>query len=80
MTGRSNGYTITEQRRRVLVLVARGLTNQEIAKELGMGLTGVKASLAGTFAALGARDRAHAVALAFTRGHLTRRDVEGSRR
>jgi DNA-binding NarL/FixJ family response regulator len=56
--------------REVLSLVAEGATNQEIAKELGIGVETVKTLLGRTFSKLGVQRRAQAVAAAHERGFL----------
>jgi DNA-binding NarL/FixJ family response regulator len=54
----------------VITLVADGRTNEQIARQLGISLSTVKAELSALFAKLGATDRASAVALCFRRGIL----------
>jgi DNA-binding CsgD family transcriptional regulator len=54
----------------VLRLVADGNTNQQIAGRLGVGSETVKTLIARTFAKLGVRRRAEAVAAAHDRGLL----------
>lgn len=68
---------LTDRQRRVLALVARGRTNQEIADELFVHLETAKLDLRHVCLALGARDRTHAVALGFAYGVLGRGDVLG---
>src|SRR5712691_6112249 len=55
---------LSPREREVLRLVAAGSTNREIAAQLGIGDETVKTVLARTFAKLGARKRAEAVAAA----------------
>lgn len=55
----------------VLVLVAKGATNREIAKELFVSEATVKTHLTHLYAKLGINDRAAAVATAYQRGILT---------
>jgi len=54
----------------VVRLVADGRTNEQIARQLGVSLSTVKAELSALFAKLGATDRASAVAVCFRRGIL----------
>lgn len=61
---------LSPREREVLSLVARGSTNREIASELGVGAETVKTLLSRTFAKLGVRRRAEAVAEAHNRGLL----------
>jgi len=66
---------LTDTERQVLALVARGLTNKEIAAELYLSLNSVKSYMHAVFSKLKARNRAQAVILALNRGHLSVRDV-----
>jgi DNA-binding CsgD family transcriptional regulator len=66
---------LTQREREVLVLVARGLTNDEIAKELCTSTSAVKTHLHQACEKLGARNRAQAVILAMSRGALQTEDV-----
>lgn len=69
--GRPSGRgALTPREREVLRLVAGGATNREIAGELSVGDETVKTLLARTFAKLGVRRRAEAVAAAYDRGLL----------
>ncbi len=54
----------------MLVLVARGTTNREIAAELFISEATVKTHLTHIFAKLGTKDRAAAVAVGYDRGIL----------
>jgi DNA-binding NarL/FixJ family response regulator len=61
---------LTPRERDVLRLIAAGRTNRQVAEELGIGDETVKTLLARTFAKLGVRRRAEAVAEAHSRGLL----------
>jgi DNA-binding CsgD family transcriptional regulator len=54
---------VTSRQQQVLTLVADGYTNTEIAESLGVAVETVKTHLKKVRAELGARNRAHAVAL-----------------
>jgi DNA-binding CsgD family transcriptional regulator len=56
--------------RATLRLVADGRTNRQIASELGLSEHAVKDRLRALFRDLGARDRAHAVALGIRTGFV----------
>lgn len=61
---------LSPRERQIVTLVARGATNRQIAAELRIGDETVKTLLARTFAKLGVRRRAEAVAEAHNRGIL----------
>jgi DNA-binding NarL/FixJ family response regulator len=67
---------LSEREREVLVLMARGATNLEIAAELFVSERTVKGHISSIFAKLGARDRAAAIVLAYEAGLI----VPGSSR
>lgn len=56
--------------REVLELLAEGYTNARIARLLGVSENAVRTRVRALYADLGARDRAHAVALGFRCGAL----------
>ncbi len=59
---------LTAREQEVLLHVARGLGNKEIAQAIGRSTETVKAHLESIFQKLGARDRTHAVTIALQRG------------
>lgn len=68
--------TLTARERELLLLVANGNTNAAIGRLLGLHHTTVNRHLANIYRALGARDRANAVALALFNGEIDLDDLE----
>lgn len=62
--------TLTEREREVVAGVARGLSNEELARELFVGITTVKTHIGAAFAKLGVDNRAQAAVLADRAGLL----------
>ncbi|MER7250218.1 response regulator transcription factor [Kribbella sp. NPDC000426] len=63
-------YQLTEREQEVLRLMARGLSNAEIAGELILGLQTVKTHVANVLSKLNARDRTQAVIRAYESGFV----------
>jgi DNA-binding NarL/FixJ family response regulator len=66
---------LTEREREVLVLVAHGLSNQEIAERLVISVATAKTHVSHALAKLDARDRAQLVVFAYQSGLVARGDV-----
>ncbi|AOS65023.1 response regulator [Actinoalloteichus hymeniacidonis] len=64
---------LSQRELEVLELIADGSTNREAARALFISEATVKTHLLHVYAKLGAKDRAAAVAIAFSRGYLTPR-------
>ncbi|WP_405058152.1 response regulator transcription factor [Kribbella sp. NBC_01505] len=63
-------YQLTDREQEVLRLMARGLSNAEIASELILGLQTVKTHVANVLAKLNSRDRTQAVIKAYESGFV----------
>ena len=61
---------LTERESEVLRLVARGLSNAEIASELFLGVQTIKTHVGNVLSKLGARDRTQAVVFAYESGFV----------
>jgi DNA-binding NarL/FixJ family response regulator len=70
LVDRSRTATLTARELQVLSAIARGGTNQEVARELLVSEATVKTHLLHVYPKLGVRDRAAAVRVAFQRGLL----------
>ncbi|MET7986747.1 MULTISPECIES: response regulator transcription factor [unclassified Streptomyces] len=66
----ASAESLSAREREVLVLVARGTSNREIARELFISEATVKTHLTHVYGKLGVKDRAAAVATAYERGIL----------
>ncbi len=62
--------TLTEREREVWIAIARGLTNHEIAEELGVSEATVKTHVGNVLAKTGMRDRVALVVLAYETGAI----------
>lgn len=60
--------SLTQREREVLLLIAEGLTNQEIAGKLVVSEATIKTHISHIFSKLGARDRAAAIVYAYDQG------------
>lgn len=66
---------LTPRRRRILVLVANGYTNEAIARREGIAAQNVGRNIQQVVQTLGANGRSHAVAIALTTGILHPADI-----
>lgn len=76
MAGLPGDAPLTPRRLEVLRLAANGLTNGDIARALWLSEETVKSHLQLAYCALGARDRAHAVAIALVRGLIQPHEIQ----
>ena len=60
--------TLTSRQVEALELASHGDDNTEIARQMGLGVEAVKSHLRKAYKALGARNRVHAVVLAYAAG------------
>jgi PAS domain S-box-containing protein len=65
--GTDGSHPLTPREREVVTLIARGLTSEQIAEQLVVSGETVRTHARNALAALGARTRAHAVAIALQR-------------
>jgi len=71
----SQGSVLTNRERDVLIYVARGLTNKEIADQLCTSTSAVKVFLHQAYVKMGARNRAQAVVRAMKSGAIGPQDI-----
>jgi DNA-binding NarL/FixJ family response regulator len=68
---------LTGREREVLVHIARGLSNADIAAKMYLGEATVRTHVGHVFAKIGARDRAQAVVFAYESGHIHPGKLDG---
>lgn len=72
----NTGVKLTGRELDLLKLLAKGLTNKDIACEAGLSLRGVKAHLVNIFAKLNAKSRTEALLVSLRMGILTLDDIQ----
>jgi len=65
---------LTGRESEVLALIARGMSNAEIAEALGLSIETIRTHVKHVYMKTGARDRAHAVIMAYETGLVPRSD------
>ena len=65
-----NQPELTQRQKDILTSITRGLTNQDIATQFGITVSGVKQHLNAIFAKLGAANRSEAIAIVLRRSLL----------
>lgn len=76
MINHRTGQQLTPVEHLVLRGMANGQSNQQIADDMCRAVSTIKTHAARTLAKLGARNRAHAVRLAYNAGLLTAADIQ----
>lgn len=71
MDGGTSATTLTEREIHILSRIAQGWSNQEIGRSLAVSEEAVKNQVRSIYGKLGARDRAHAVAVGMRLAYLT---------
>lgn len=71
LRGGPEASPLSSREHEILLLIAQGKTNDQIARLLDTSVSTVKAQLSALFEKLGATDRASALAVCFRRGWLT---------
>ena len=70
--------SLSARERQVLLLIALGRTNVEIAGELYLSINSVKTYIRSAYRKIGARNRSHAVAWAYQSGFVSTASDEGA--
>jgi ATP/maltotriose-dependent transcriptional regulator MalT len=77
--GAARARPVSEREAEVLLLVARGLSNRQIAQKLYLAESTVKRHLANVYPKLGVRSRGQATREALQRGLISAEDLTGAR-